>query len=168
MSRIEDGYEGEILINGTELRELDDSYFDRIGILLQTPYLMNATLLDNLTFYEPDGKKQEAEAVMKELGMGRFLETHSLTEAYRDTQENISGGERQKLSLARVLLRKQDFILMDEATSAVDAKSSREIEEWMLRDKGMTVINIEHKLIPELMGCYDQILEVKDGRITVL
>lgn len=100
--------------------------------------------------------------------MGRFLETHSLTEAYRDTQENISGGERQKLSLARVLLRKQDFILMDEATSAVDAKSSREIEEWMLRDKGMTVINIEHKLIPELMGCYDQILEVKDGRITVL
>lgn len=57
---------------------------------------------------------------------------------------------------------------MDEATSAVDAKSSREIEEWMLRDKGMTVINIEHKLIPELMGCYDQILEVKDGRITVL
>ena len=165
MSKFEEDYEGQILINGTDLRKLNETYFDEIGIVLQNPFLMNETLLHNLTFYNENYGEKEIIEIMESLGMNKFLKDHTLEEVFQDTKDNFSGGEKQKLALTRVLLRNKSVILLDEATAAIDAESSYLIENRILQEKEKLVINIEHKMIPELIPLYDEVIEVKDCKI---
>ncbi|SHH90494.1 ATP-binding cassette domain-containing protein [Sporanaerobacter acetigenes] len=167
ISKFETGYEGQILVNGIDLKEIGTSFFDQVGIILQNTFLMNDTLLNNITLYS-DYTLDDTEKVLKSMGMTEFLATHDLHSEYQDTKDNISGGEKQKIALARILLQKKNFILMDEATSAIDPESSLQIEEELLHNDDMTVINIEHKIIPQLVPLYDRILEVKDFTITTI
>lgn len=166
LSKFEEEYEGQILINGIDLRMINETYFDKVGIVLQSPFLMNETLFHNLTFYNENYGKKEIIKIMESLGMSKFLKDHNLEEVYQDTKDNFSGGEKQKLALTRVLLRNQSVILLDEATAAIDAESSYLIEDRILKEKQKLVINIEHKVIPELMSLYDEVLEIKDCKIS--
>lgn len=75
---------------------------------------------------------------------------------------NLSGGEKQKLALARVLLGDKRIILLDEATASMDQESSRTILSRLLQTPGLTVISIEHKVTPEQMAMYDSVLELKN------
>lgn len=77
-------------------------------------------------------------------------------------KERISGGEKQKLAFARILLREKNVILLDEATSAIDKESSFEIESKLLQTRELTLISVEHKFIPELIPLYDVVLELKN------
>lgn len=164
MSRFATNYEGEILINGRELKTLSDDYYNHVGIVLQTPFMFNDTLLNNISLYHNDDESCVM-AVLRTLELENFLKHHSLTDVYRDTEDNLSGGEKQKLALARVLLRQKEFILLDEATAAVDAASSYVIEKALLENEKLAVINIEHKLIEELMPYYDVIYRLENGRL---
>lgn len=167
ISKFETEYEGEILINGINLKEIDSSFFDQVGIILQNSFFMNDTLYNNITLYS-DYSLEDIESILTSIGMTKFLETHDLQSEYQDTKDNISGGEKQKIAFARILLQKKNFILMDEATSAIDSESSFQIEERLLLTDGMSVINIEHKIIPQLVPLYDTILELKDSTITTI
>ena len=80
-------------------------------------------------------------------------------------QGQPSGGERQKLALARVLIENKSVIFLDEATASMDKDSSQKILSQLLRTAGLTVISIEHKVSPELLPLYDQILELKDAHL---
>lgn len=165
ISRFATDYEGSILINEIDLRKLDDSYYEQLGIILQTPFLFNDSLHNNVTLYE-DCDEQEVSNILRSLGMDKFLAEHDLQEEYVDTKDNISGGEKQKLSLARVLLKHKKFILLDEATSAIDRESSLVIEKTLLSNPQNTIINVEHKIIEELLPMYDEVYEVKNMGIT--
>lgn len=164
MSRFETCYDGEIFVNGKNLRQLGEDFYDYIGIVLQTPFVFNDTLYNNVSLY---GKKEDGEimAVLNKLELSNFLKHHKLSDVYKDTEDNLSGGEKQKLALARVMLKQKKFILLDEATAAVDAASSYTIEKTLLDSRELTVVNIEHKLIKELLPYYDVIYKLSDGRI---
>lgn len=139
---------------------MDRSFYDRVGIVLQDPFFLNDTLMNNITLYQ-DYSEEQVRQVLLSLGMERFLKDHPLEQVYQDTKDNLSGGEKQKLALARVLLQGKTFLLLDEATSAVDRESSLQIERALLEREDMTLINIEHKLLPELLPYYDVVLELK-------
>ncbi len=159
-----DNYEGKILINGRDIREFNDSIYEEIGIVLQSPFMFNDTLLNNITLYQ-NYEKDSIRAVLNSLGLQTFLKKHNLEDIYQDTKDNLSGGEKQKISLARILLEKKGFILLDEATSAIDIESSFVIEKTLLSNPEITLINIEHKILDNLLDMYDYIYEIRDMKL---
>lgn len=164
LCRFTNDYEGKILVNGIDLRELDASYYEQIGIILQNPFLFNDSLYHNITLYGSEDEK-DVRKLLYSLGMDKFLAEHNLQDIYVDTKDNISGGEKQKLALARILLKQKNFILLDEATAAIDKDSSLAIEKALLEKTENTVINVEHKIIEELLPLYDEIYELKEGAV---
>ena len=103
--------------------------------------------------------------MLRSLGMDAFLASHDLEQTFQNTKGNLSGGERQKLALARVLIEDKSVIFLDEATANMDKDSSQKILSQLLQTAGLTVISIEHKVSPELLPLYDQILELKDTHL---
>ena len=145
-------------------RLLWPALYDRIGVVLQDAFLFDDTLLQNITLYRPE-LRERAEPVLRSLGMDAFLASHDLEQTFQNTKGNLSGGERQKLALARVLIENKSVIFLDEATANMDKDSSQKILSQLLRTAGLTVISIEHKVSPELLPLYDQILELKDTHL---
>lgn len=164
LTGLESQYEGCISVNGTDIRQLWPALYDRIGVVLQDAFLFDDTLLQNITLYRPE-LRERVEPVLHSLGMAAFLASHDLEQTFQNTKGNLSGGERQKLALARVLIENKSVIFLDEATANMDKDSSQKILSQLLRTAGLTVISIEHKVSPELLPLYDQILELKDTHL---
>ena len=102
---------------------------------------------------------------MRSLGMDAILASHDLDQPFQNTKGNLSGGEKQKLALARVLVENKRVIFLDEATANMDKASSQQILSQLLQTDGLTVISIEHKVSPEILPLYDTILELKDKHL---
>lgn len=164
LTGLENEYEGCISVNGTDIRQLWPALYDRIGVVLQDAFLFDDTLLQNITLYRPK-LRERVEPVLRSLGMDAFLASHDLEQTFQNTKGNLSGGERQKLALARVLIEDKSVIFLDEATANMDKDSSQKILSQLLQTAGLTVISIEHKVSPELLPLYDQILELKDAHL---
>ena len=164
LTGLESEYEGCISVNGTDIRGLWPALYDEIGVVLQDAFLFDDTFLQNVTLYRPE-LAGRVEPVMRSLGMDAFLASHDLDQPFRNTRCNLSGGEKQKLALARVLVERKSVIFLDEATANMDKGSSQQILSQLLRTDGLTVISIEHKVSPEILPLYDTILELKDKRL---
>jgi ABC-type multidrug transport system fused ATPase/permease subunit len=158
-------YEGQILINGNSLKEIkEEDYFSKIGIIYQTPFIFNDTLLKNITLYK-DYDKRKTEKLITELDLIRIKDEIYSGKVFKDSENNLSGGEKQKISLARILYENKSFIFLDEATSSIDLKSSRKIENDLLTKEGITLVNIEHKINPETVSFYDEIVCIENGKV---
>ncbi|MDD7000300.1 MAG: ATP-binding cassette domain-containing protein [Oscillibacter sp.] len=155
---------GCISVNGTDIRGLWPALYDEIGVVLQDAFLFDDTFLQNVTLYRPE-LAGRVEPVMRSLGMDAFLASHDLDQPFQNTKGNLSGGEKQKLALARVLVENKRVIFLDEATANMEKASSQQILSQLLQTDGLTVISIEHKVSPEILPLYDTILELKDKRL---
>lgn len=164
LTGLETEYEGCISVNGTDIRRLWPALYDQIGVVLQDAFIFDDTFLRNVTLYRP-ALRERAVSVMHSLGMGAFLASHDLDQVFQNTKGNLSGGERQKLALARVLAENKRVIFLDEATANMDKVSSQKILSQLLRTDGLTVISIEHKVSPEILPLYDTILELRDTHL---
>lgn len=164
LSGLETGYDGEILVNGRDARALWPALYDRLGVVLQEAFLFDDTLRQNITLYRPQPDAR-VEQVMRAVGMERFLAERDLDGQFQSTKGNLSGGEKQKIALARVLLGTKQVVLLDEVTAGMDAESSRNILSFLLRDPELTVISTEHKVTPETRTMYDKVLELKELRL---
>lgn len=127
--------------------------------------MFNITLKENMTLYN-DYKDEKLKDVIKILKLGKIEEEIFSGETFADSKGNISGGEMQKINLARILLNKKNFVMLDEATSSCDQESSAMIEEYFLKDEETTLFNIQHKMNKELIDFYDSIIIVDKGRIS--
>lgn len=165
--RIYDVNSGNIFINGIDIRNYDLTYLrQNIGVVTQEAYLFNGTIRDNLLYAKEDATQQELEVACKIANIHDFIISQS--KGYDTEVGNrglkLSGGEKQRISLARVILKDPKILILDEATSALDSISENSIqgalEEMM---KGRTSIVIAHRLSTILAA--DKILVVKDGVI---
>lgn len=164
LTGLETEYEGCISVNGTDIRQLWPALYDQIGVVLQDAFIFDDTFLRNVTLYRP-ALRERAVSAMHSLGMDAFLASHDLDQVFQNTKGNLSGGERQKLALARVLTENKRVIFLDEATANMDKGSSQKILSQLLRTDGLTVISIEHKVSPEILPLYDTILELRDTHL---
>lgn len=89
LTRFQPDYTGDIYVNSLDLREVDRSFYDRVGIVLQDPFFLNDTLMNNITLYQ-DYSEEQVRQVLLSLGMERFLEDHPLEQVYQDTKDNLS------------------------------------------------------------------------------
>lgn len=167
LPRLYDVKGGSIKINGIDIRKIDLTYLrENIGMVTQEAYMFNGTIKENLLFAKSDATQEEIEEACKIANIHDFIV--SQPEGY-DTQVGnrglkLSGGEKQRLSIARVILKDPKILILDEATSALDSISESSIQHALdILMKGRTSIVIAHRLSTILQA--DQILVISDGRI---
>ncbi len=165
--RLYDPTEGVIRIDGHDLRDLAlDSLSSAIGMVTQENYLFHDTIRTNLTYAKPDATQAEIEAAARAANIHQFIT--ELPEGY-DTVAGergyrLSGGEKQRIALARVILKDPRILVLDEATSHLDSESEALIQEALKRVMaGRTSIVIAHRLSTILAA--DLILVMDRGQI---
>ncbi len=158
-------YEGEILFDGTELRDISiDSLYDVVSIIQQNVFLFDSTIRDNITMFKafPEDKYHNA---VDMAGLSLLLKEKGDDYACGEGGNNLSGGEKQRVSIARCLIRGTPVLFMDEVTAALDNETAVAVSNAILDLKGLTKILVTHKLDEKLMRRFDGIVAVSNGRI---
>ena len=160
------GYEGLIKIDGTDIRKIpDDSYFKLVSVVHQSPFIFDDTIKNNIALYNEDISDERIKEACKKAGLQKFIEGLPLGLETRigEGASKISGGEKQRIAIARALVKDSPILLMDEATSALDKETSAEIENTVLSQRELTCIIISHHVSEGLRARADKIVTVKDG-----
>ena len=166
--RLYDVLAGSVSIAGVDVRDFDLQYLRScIGVVTQDSYLFNGTIRENLLYAKEDATQEEIEAACYIANLQEFIA--SQPDGYETMVGNrglkLSGGEKQRLSIARVILKDPKILILDEATSALDSITENAIQEALeALMEGRTSIVIAHRLSTILKA--DRILVVKDGTIT--
>ena len=165
--RLYDVLSGSVKIAGVDVRDFDLSYLrSQIGVVTQDSYLFNGTIRENLLYAKEDATQEEIDAACYIANLEDFIDAQP--EGYDTMVGNrglkLSGGEKQRLSIARVILKDPKILILDEATSALDSITENAIQEALeALMEGRTSIVIAHRLSTILKA--DRILVVKDGVI---
>ena len=167
VARLYDPTRGTVTIDGIDVRELTfDSLTDAVGVVSQETYLFHASVRENLRFARPDATDEEVEEA------ARAAQIHDLIASLPEGYETVvgergyrfSGGEKQRIAIARTILRNPPILVLDEATSALDTQTERAVQAALERlSEGRTVIAIAHRL--STVRDADQIVVLDHGRI---
>jgi len=165
--RLYDVTSGQVLFAGADVRTLRaGSIIDHVGIVAQETYLFHATIAENLRYAKPDASDEELEAVCRAANIHHVIERseHGYDTVVGERGYRLSGGEKQRIAIARVLLKDPPVLLLDEATSALDTVSERVVQEAIdTAARGRTTITIAHRL-STIVGA-DVIHVVEAGRV---
>jgi ATP-binding cassette, subfamily B, bacterial len=166
-ARLYDVTEGAVLIDGVDVRDLCfDDLRATVGVVSQETYLFHGTVRDNLRFAKPSATDGELEQAARAAQIHDHLA--SLPDGYDtvvgERGYRFSGGEKQRLAIARAILRDAPVMVLDEATSALDVETERAVQEALEQlSRGRTTITIAHRL--STIRDSDQILVLDEGRI---
>jgi ATP-binding cassette subfamily B protein len=166
-ARLYDVDRGRVTIGGVDVRDLSfQALTDLVGVVSQETYLFHATVRENLRFAKPDATDAELEAAAEAARIHDLIE--SLPEGYDtvvgERGYRFSGGEKQRIAIARTILRNPPILVLDEATSSLDTETERLVQEALDQlSEGRTTIAIAHRL--STIRDADQIVVVDRGRV---
>lgn len=167
IARFYDVNEGTIKIGGTDIKEYScDSLLSQISIVFQKVYLFNDTIANNIAFGKPGAAREEIMEAAKKARCHDFIMQlpNQYDTVVNEAGASLSGGEKQRISIARAILKDSPIIILDEATSSVDPENEYLIQQAICElVKGKTVITIAHRIAT--IENADQILVMDDGRI---
>lgn len=165
--RFYDATSGRILFGGSDIRGLQqESLVSHIGVVSQETYLFHATIAENLRYARPDATQEELEAAARQANIHETIV--SFPDGYAtivgERGYRLSGGEKQRIAIARVLLKDPEVLILDEATSALDTISERVVQQALdTASRGRTTIAIAHRL--STIVAADVIFVVDHGQI---
>jgi ATP-binding cassette, subfamily B, bacterial len=158
---------GRILIDGINIRHLDlDAYRAHLGIVTQTPFLFDGTVLENIRYGRPDASDEEVWRVARQVGGGDWIASlpNGFASQVGERGGNLSMGQRQIVALARVLLQDPSIVILDEATASIDPLTETLIQEGLdVVLAGRTSIVIAHRL--STVRNADRIIVLRQGQI---
>ena len=166
-ARLYDVNEGGVLIDGIDVRDLSFASLARlVGVVSQETYLFHATVRENLRFAKPDATDEELELAARAARIHDLIV--SLPDGYDTTVGErgyrFSGGEKQRIAIARTVLRNPPILVLDEATSSLDTETERQVQDALDQlAEGRTTIAIAHRL--STVRDADQIIVLDGGRI---
>lgn len=158
--------EGKICIDGTDLDEISrNSIINLISTINQNVFLFKGSIYDNITLFSKDYSEEKVKDVILKAELGKYLDRLYDKELISENANNLSGGEKQRISIARSLIKDTKIILADEILSSLDNEIAFSIEKGLLELENITLISLTHRLIKENLKQYDKILVLKDGKI---
>ena len=158
-------YEGTICYDDTELRRINTgSLYEMQGIIQQNVFIFNASIRDNITMFRAFPQEKIEEAIRLS-GLSALIADKGTDYLCGENGSGLSGGEKQRISIARSLLKKTQVLLVDEATAALDAETAHQVSSAILDLDGITGIVVTHSLEESLLSRYDGILTLKNGCI---
>jgi ATP-binding cassette, subfamily B, bacterial len=166
-ARLYDVGKGSVSIGGVDIRDLSfEALSDLVGVVSQETYLFHASVRENLRFAKPDATDVEVEAAAEAARIHHVIA--ALPEGYDtvvgERGYRFSGGEKQRIAIARTILRNPPILVLDEATSSLDTETERLVQEALDRlSEGRTTIAIAHRL--STVRDADQIVVLDHGRI---
>lgn len=167
ISRLYDVTEGAVLVGGRDVREYDiETLRNQVAVVLQKNVLFAGTILDNLRWGDADATEEECRRVCRLACADEFIE--KMPDGYHTYIEqggtNISGGQRQRLTIARALLKKPKVLILDDSTSAVDTATDAKIRKAFAEEIPDTTKLIIAQRVTSVMNA-DRIIVMDDGRV---
>ncbi len=167
LARFHDPLGGRVLVDGLDLRDIKlSSYRRHLAMVSQYPFLFNTTIHENIRYGRPDATREEIEAAARQAQIHDFIE--SLPDGYEslvgERGSNLSGGQLQRITIARAIVRNPSILLLDEATSALDSESEEAVQTALQNlMQGRTSFIIAHRLAT--VRGVDLILVMDEGRV---
>lgn len=167
LSKLYENYKGEITLNDGELRNILPSQIrEKISVVPQEVFLFNGTIKENIQYGNPKASTEEIIEAAKAADLHAFVE--SLYLGYNtmvgDSGSNMSGGQRLKIALARLLVSNPEIIILDEASSSLDVETEKKVMESIKsKFRGKTIISIAHRI--NTLQTADKILVLDDGKL---
>ena len=160
-----DGYSGSIRYDERELRSItSESLYEMISVVQQNVFIFNASIRDNITMFS-SFQSDEVDRAIEMSGLADMIKERGEDYLCGENGSGLSGGEKQRISIARSLLRKSQVLLVDEATAALDAETAYQVSSSILGLRGVTSIVVTHSLDEGLLQQYDGIITLKNGTV---
>lgn len=161
----ETNYSGHILADGIELSDIStESLYGTMAAIQQNVFVFNASIKDNVSMFR-DFPKTEMDEAIARAHLGALIRERGEDYLCGENGSGLSGGEKQRISIARSLLKKASVLLADEVTAALDAQAAHRVSSDILDLQGITRIVVTHTLEESLLRRYDKIFVLRGGRI---
>ncbi len=159
------GYTGSICYDEAQLQQISsESLYEMVSVVQQNVFIFNASIRDNITMFA-DFPREEVDRAIELSGLAKLIAERGEDYLCGENGSGLSGGEKQRISIARSLLKKSQVLLVDEATAALDAETAYQVSNAILGLSGITSIVVTHSLDEGLLKQYDGILTLKNGSI---
>ena len=158
-------YDGSVHFNNYELKQISKySLYEKITLMQQSVFIFDASIWDNITLFKqfPDA---EVDRVIHLAGLDHLIRQKGRDYQCGENGSHLSGGEKQRIAIARSLLKKSEILLVDEATSALDNETSANVTQSILDLQGILRLVVTHRLDASSLKQYDEILVMKDGAL---
>jgi ATP-binding cassette subfamily B protein len=170
LPRLFDVTEGAVLVDGVDVRELDpEVLWSRIGLIPQKPYLFSGTVASNLRYGNPDATDEELWSALEIAQARDFVEAmpERLEAPIAQGGTNVSGGQRQRLAIARALVKRPEIYVFDDSFSALDTATDARLRQALAREVGDATMIVVAQRVSTILQA-DQIVVLEDGAVVGL
>jgi len=158
-------YQGTAKYDDNEIIDIDlDSLYDVVAVVQQNVFLFDKSIKDNITMFKEFTEEEIDQAVLVS-GLSSLISEKGMEYTCGENGCNLSGGEKQRVSIARCLIKGTPVLLMDEATASLDNATAFQVENDILDMDMLTRIIVTHRLQEQLLNKYDEIIVLKDGAL---
>nr|WP_314982348.1 ABC transporter ATP-binding protein [uncultured Stomatobaculum sp.] len=158
-------YTGQLRYDGLDISDIsNESLFDLISVIQQEVFIFDASIRDNITMFGSYPEEELTGAIQK-AGLTELTKQKGLDYLCGENGKLLSGGEKQRIGIARSILRNNKVLLLDEATSALDARTGYQVIDTVQKMEATTRIVVTHDIYPELMERFNCVFVLKDGQL---
>lgn len=167
LARLYQGDGGKVQVDGQDINSIDEeSWRQAVSIVMQKPVLFSGSIASNLKMGKADASESEMQKAIEAAQAAEFVNAYpdGLNHEISERSANLSGGQKQRLSLARALVKKPRLLILDDATSALDARSEKQVQEVLANEFAKTTKVIIAEKIASIIRA-DQIIVLDEGKV---